>query len=74
MSDVGADTMIGVPDSQDAWHREAGEVAAELGTDLSRGLSAAEAARRLARFGPNGSRRRSECRRGGSSSASSQTR
>ena len=53
MSDVGADTMIGVPESQDAWHREAGEVAAALGSDMRRGLSAAEAAIRLTRFGPN---------------------
>ena len=53
MSEVGADTMIGVPESQDAWHREAGEVAAALGSDMRRGLSAAEAAIRLTRFGPN---------------------
>ena len=33
--------------------REASEVAAELGTDLSRGLGAAEAATRLERSGPN---------------------
>ena len=42
-----------VPGSQDAWRREASDVAANLGTDARRGLSAAEAAARLARFGPN---------------------
>ncbi|HET7856600.1 MAG TPA: cation-translocating P-type ATPase [Gaiellaceae bacterium] len=35
------------------WGREAAEVAAELGTDVRRGLTAQEAARRLDRFGPN---------------------
>ena len=53
MSDGGAETMMGVRESQDAWHREAGEVAAALGSDPRRGLSAAEAAIRLTRFGPN---------------------
>jgi Ca2+-transporting ATPase len=40
-------------DAREPWRREAAEVAAELGTDLRRGLSAAEAAARLERFGPN---------------------
>ena len=35
------------------WAREVDEVAATLGTDVDRGLSAAEAAQRLARLGPN---------------------
>ena len=35
------------------WSRTAGEVAAELGTDVRRGLSAVEAAARLERYGPN---------------------
>jgi potassium/sodium efflux P-type ATPase len=39
--------------AREPWRREAAEVAAELGTDLRRGLSAAEAAARLERFGPN---------------------
>ncbi len=41
------------PDGPDAWRREAAEVAEALGTDVGRGLSAAEAAARLERFGPN---------------------
>ncbi|MBI1852897.1 MAG: cation-translocating P-type ATPase, partial [Planctomycetes bacterium] len=37
-----------------AWHaRSADDVVRELGTDAERGLSAGEAARRLAEFGPN---------------------
>ena len=39
--------------SPDGWRGEAEEVAATLGTDVRRGLSAAEAATRLAQFGPN---------------------
>ena len=35
------------------WQRDALEVAAELGTDLRSGLTPAEAAARLERFGPN---------------------
>jgi P-type Ca2+ transporter type 2C len=36
------------------WHaREAAEVVRELGTDLRKGLSSAEAARRLGQYGPN---------------------
>ena len=35
------------------WRRDAAEVAARLGTDVERGLPAAEAASRLARLGPN---------------------
>ncbi len=37
----------------EAWRRTASEVAAELGTDIERGLTAAEAAARLTRDGPN---------------------
>ena len=37
----------------EAWRRDAVEIAAELGTDLRSGLSVADAAARLARFGPN---------------------
>ena len=44
---------VALPGVTDAWRREAEEVAATLGTDVSRGLSAAEAASRLARYGPN---------------------
>jgi len=37
-----------------AWHaHEAAQVAAELKTDLRRGLSSGEAAKRLAQHGPN---------------------
>jgi Ca2+-transporting ATPase len=39
--------------SPDACNREAAEVAADLGTDVQRGLSTTEAAVRLARSGPN---------------------
>ena len=53
MSDLDAGTSVVVPGSRDAWRREAAEVAASLGTDVRRGLSTAEAAARLARFGPN---------------------
>ena len=41
------------PGSTEAWRREAEEVAAALGTSVSKGLTVAEAAARLARFGPN---------------------
>jgi P-type Ca2+ transporter type 2C len=44
---------VALPDVTDAWRREAEEVAASLGTNVSRGLSAAEVASRLAWFGPN---------------------
>jgi potassium/sodium efflux P-type ATPase len=37
----------------EAWRRTSSEVAAELGTDVERGLPAAEGAARLARDGPN---------------------
>jgi P-type Ca2+ transporter type 2C len=53
MFELGADTKIAIAGSQDASRREAGEVAAALGSDVRRGLSAAEAAVRLARFGAN---------------------
>jgi magnesium-transporting ATPase (P-type) len=38
---------------QDPWLRDAAEIAAELGTDVQRGLSPSEAAARLARYRPN---------------------
>ncbi len=38
---------------QEPWRRDALDVAAALGTDVRRGLTAAEAADRLARLGPN---------------------
>ena len=48
-----ADVNEAAPGFPDAWRRDAAEVAAELGTDVHRGLTADEAAARLARFGPN---------------------
>jgi P-type Ca2+ transporter type 2C len=53
MFELGDDTRIAISGSQDASRREAVEVAAGLGSDVWRGLSAAEAAGRLARVGPN---------------------
>ena len=44
---------VAVPAVRDPCRREAAEVAAGLGTDVRRGLGGAEAARRLARLGPN---------------------
>ena len=44
---------LGAAAETQAWRAEAGVVAAALGTDTRRGLSAEEAAMRLARFGPN---------------------
>ena len=41
------------PGPPEAWRHEASEVAAALGADLRNGLSSAEAAVRLERFGPN---------------------
>jgi Ca2+-transporting ATPase len=41
------------PGSLEPWRREAAEVAADLGTDVGRGLDPAEVASRLERFGPN---------------------
>ncbi|MBN2203436.1 MAG: cation-translocating P-type ATPase [Thermoleophilia bacterium] len=41
------------PAATDSWRRSAADVAAELGTDLRDGLSAAEATARLGRYGPN---------------------
>ncbi len=38
---------------EEPWRRDASEVAVALGTDVREGLSSAEAAARLARFGPN---------------------
>jgi Ca2+-transporting ATPase len=53
MSDPSADTSMDVRSPRDACSREAAEVAADLGTDVGRGLSTAQAAARLARLGPN---------------------
>ena len=50
-SDCGTDASPA--GSTDVWRRTADEVAAALGTDVREGLSEAEAAARLARFGPN---------------------
>ncbi len=54
---VTPDTHVGASrtasGSKDAWRRDAVEVAAALGADVRRGLSAEEGAARLARFGPN---------------------
>ncbi len=47
------DAGVAAPGSRDAWRLEASVVAASLGADARRGLSTAEAAARLARFGPN---------------------
>ena len=44
---------MALPGSTEAWRREAEEVAAALGTSVTKGLTAAEAAARQARFGPN---------------------
>ncbi len=44
---------VAVPGSLDAWRLEASLVEASMGADARRGLSTAEAAARLARFGPN---------------------
>ena len=44
---------VGAAGLGEAWRAEASVVAAALGTDARRGLSAAEATARLARFGPN---------------------
>ncbi|HEU4450637.1 MAG TPA: cation-translocating P-type ATPase [Gaiellaceae bacterium] len=44
---------MAAPVARDPWCRDAAEVAAELGTDVRRGLAPAEAAARLARQGPN---------------------
>ena len=53
MADIDAGTSVAAPPLTEAWLREPAEVAASLGTDSSRGLSAAEAAARLERLGPN---------------------
>ncbi len=47
------DDQPSVPVAPEAWHRDVVEIAAELGTDVRSGLSAADAASRLDRFGPN---------------------
>jgi P-type Ca2+ transporter type 2C len=45
--------LIDAPVADEPWRRDAAEVAADLGTDLRVGLTSAEAAARLERFGPN---------------------
>ena len=45
--------VIDAPVADEPWRRDAAEVAADLGTDLHVGLTSAEAAARLERFGPN---------------------
>ncbi len=40
-------------EQHEPWRRDAAEIAADLETDVRRGLSPAEAAARLARYGPN---------------------
>ncbi|HXG52791.1 MAG TPA: cation-translocating P-type ATPase [candidate division Zixibacteria bacterium] len=50
----GASQVSGREQAGLSWYRrEAAEVVEELGTDAERGLTAAEALRRLARYGPN---------------------
>ncbi len=49
----GADTSLVVTGASEAWRRHGDEVAAALGSDPRRGLSAAEAEARLERFGAN---------------------
>ena len=44
---------VTLPVPTEPWRRDAGEVATELGADVDRGLSAAEVAARLERYGPN---------------------
>ena len=44
---------MSAPVGSEPWRREAASVASELGTDLHRGLTSAEAAFRLQRYGPN---------------------
>ena len=51
--DIDATVHAAAPPPSEAWRREAAEVAADLRTDVRRGLSADEAAVRLDRFGPN---------------------
>jgi magnesium-transporting ATPase (P-type) len=41
------------PGALEPWRRDAGAVAAEMGVDIRQGLSRAEAAARLERYGPN---------------------
>ena len=48
-----ADTSLVVTGASEAWRRHGDEVAAALGSDPRRGLSAAEAEARLERFGAN---------------------
>jgi P-type Ca2+ transporter type 2C len=45
--------LVETPVADEPWRRDAAEVAADLGTDLRVGLTSAEAAARLERFGPN---------------------
>jgi potassium/sodium efflux P-type ATPase len=43
----------GIPAGREPWRRDVADVAAEIATDINRGLTSAEAASRLERFGPN---------------------
>ena len=47
------DETVALPAADEPWRRRAADVAAALGTDLRDGLSAAEAAARLGRYGLN---------------------
>ena len=47
------DISTGKPDAPPPYAREASDVAADLGSDLSNGLTGAEATARLTRYGPN---------------------
>ena len=69
-----ASGSVAAQGSGEPWRRAGDDVAAALATDVGLGLSAAEAAARLARFGPNRLEAAQWCRRGGSSSTSSPTR
>ena len=48
-----AESRLSGRTTSEPWRRDAAEVAAELGTDVRQGLTAAEAAARLAAYGPN---------------------
>jgi potassium/sodium efflux P-type ATPase len=44
---------VTAPAANEPWCREAADLVVELGTDIGKGLSSAEAASRLTRYGPN---------------------
>jgi Ca2+-transporting ATPase len=46
-------TLLRATATSEPWRRDEADVAAELGTDVGSGLTSAEAAARLARYGPN---------------------